>query len=80
MHLEIVTPDETLYEGKVTLIEVPGSKGRFQVLQYHAPIISTLNKGRIRVEESGGDPQYYDIEGGVLEVQRNKAIILAEVA
>ncbi|MCF8336243.1 MAG: ATP synthase F1 subunit epsilon [Bacteroidales bacterium] len=80
MKLEIVTPDETLFEGKVTLIQVPGSKGQFQVLQYHAPIISTLEKGKIRIEASGGAPQYFDIEGGVIEVQRNRTIILAEVA
>jgi len=80
MNLEIVTPDETLFEGKVNLIQVPGSKGNFQVLQYHAPIISTLKKGKIKVEESAGSPQYFDIDGGVIEVQRNKAIILAELA
>ncbi len=80
MHLEIVTPEKTLFEGKVELIQVPGSKGQFQVLQYHAPIISTLEKGTIRVEESTGTPQYFDIEGGIIEVQRNKTIILAEVA
>jgi F-type H+-transporting ATPase subunit epsilon len=80
MQLEIVTPDEVLFEGKVSLVQVPGSKGQFQVLQYHAPIISTLQKGKIKVEESGGNPQYFDIEGGVIEVERNHAIILAEVA
>ena len=80
MNLEIVTPDETLFKGKVNLIQVPGSKGQFQVLQYHAPIISTLAKGKIKVEESAGSPQYFDIEGGVIEVQRNKAIILVEMA
>lgn len=80
MQLEIVTPDKTLFEGKVNLIQVPGSGGQFEVLQYHAPIISTLTKGMIRVEESAGSPQYFDIEGGIIEVQRNKAIILAEVA
>jgi len=80
MYLEIVTPDKTLFEGKVELIQVPGSKGQFQVLQYHAPIISTLEKGTIRVEESTGNPQNFSIEGGIIEVQRNKVIILAEVA
>lgn len=80
MYLEIVTPDKTLFEGKVNLIQVPGSRGQFQVLQYHAPIISTLTRGMIRVEETSGNPQYFDIDGGIIEVQRNKAIILAEVA
>jgi len=78
MELEIITPDATLFEGKVSLVQVPGSMGSFSILQYHAPIISTLEKGKIRVEDSGGSVQYFDIEGGVVEVQRNKAIILAE--
>ncbi|MGM0530000.1 MAG: ATP synthase F1 subunit epsilon [Bacteroidota bacterium] len=80
MNLEIVTPEKTLFEGKVRLVQVPGSKGQFQVLQYHAPIISTLEKGTIKVEETGGSPHYFDIEGGIIEVQRNRAIILTEVA
>jgi len=79
MHLEIITPDEKIFDGKVSLIQVPGSKGRFEILQYHAPIISTLEKGKIKIEESIGSPQYIEIQGGVIEVQRNKAIILAEV-
>lgn len=78
MDLEIITPDATLFEGKVSLIQVPGSMGRFTILQYHAPIISTLEKGKIRIEDSGGSVQYFDIESGVVEVQRNKAVILAE--
>jgi len=78
MELEIITPDKTLFEGKVELIRVPGTKGQFEVLQYHAPIISTLEKGQIKIEEQAGTPQYFDIESGVVEVQRNKAIILAE--
>ena len=78
MELEIITPDATLFEGKVSLIQVPGSMGSFAILQYHAPIISTLEKGKIRVEDTGGSIQHFDIEGGVVEVQRNKAIILAE--
>ena len=79
MQLEIISPDKKLYSGRVELIRVPGSKGQFEILQYHAPIISTLEKGQIKIEESAGSPQYFDIEGGVIEVQRNKAIILAEV-
>ncbi|HKL37855.1 MAG TPA: ATP synthase F1 subunit epsilon [Bacteroidales bacterium] len=78
MELEIITPDKKLFEGNVNLIRVPGTKGPFEILQYHAPIISTLEKGKIKVEEQAGNPQYFDIEGGVIEVQRNKAIILAE--
>jgi len=80
MNLEIITPDKTLFEGKVSLIQVPGSMGQFQILQYHAPIISTLDAGEIRIEESGGASQTFNIKGGVVEVQRNRAIILAEAS
>jgi len=80
MDLEIITPDATLFDGKVSLIQVPGSSGRFEILQYHAPIISTLEKGKIRIEDTGGSSQSFDIDGGVVEVQRNKAIILAEAS
>jgi len=80
MQLEIITPDDKLFEGKVSLIQVPGSMGQFEILQYHAPIISTLEKGKIKVVEPGGRPQFFNIEGGVIEVQRNKAIILAEAS
>jgi len=79
MELEIITPDKKLLEGRVHLFRVPGSKGPFEVLQYHAPIISTLEKGQIKVEAESGVPQFFDIQGGLVEVQRNKAIILAEV-
>jgi len=74
----VITPDKKLYEGTVQSITVPGSAGQFEVLRYHAPIISTLGKGQIKVEEQYGSPQYYDIQGGLIEVQRNRAIILAE--
>ncbi|MFP4526803.1 MAG: ATP synthase F1 subunit epsilon [Bacteroidales bacterium] len=78
IQLEILSPEKTIYKGKVSSIRVPGSLGDFTVLQYHAPIISTLEKGKIKIEEQGGNPEYFDIEGGIVEVHKNKAIILAE--
>ncbi len=80
MHLEIITPDEKIFDGTVSLIQVPGTQGRFTILQYHAPIISTLEKGKIRIEESPGSSQFIEIDSGVIEVRRNEAIILAEIA
>ena len=77
MYLEIITPDKKVYTGKVNLVQVPGSKGLFEVLEYHAPIISTLEKGRIKILE-GGAESYFHISGGVIEVKDNNVIILAE--
>jgi len=79
MHLEIVTPDKMVYEGEVTSATFPGSQGIFQVLENHAPIISSLAKGElIYVNESGS--QSLQIDGGVVEVLKNKIIVLAESA
>ena len=47
MFLEIITPDKNIFEGEVKLVQVPGSKGTFEILKNHAPIISTLEKGKI---------------------------------
>lgn len=77
MYLEIITPDRKVYSGNVNLVQVPGSKGSFEVLKHHAPIISTLDKGRIKILE-GGSESFFHITGGVIEVKDNNIIILAE--
>ncbi|OFX19183.1 MAG: ATP synthase F1 subunit epsilon [Bacteroidetes bacterium GWA2_31_9b] len=77
MNLEIITPDKKIYSGKVNVVQVPGSKGLFEVLEYHAPIISTLEKGRIKIVE-GSTELFFNINGGVIEVKGGNVIILAE--
>jgi len=77
MYLEIITPDKKVYSGKVNALQVPGSKGSFTVLEYHAPIISTLEKGKVKIEERGSE-LYYEISGGIIEVKNNNVIVLAE--
>ena len=77
MQLEIITPDKKVYSGKVNVVQVPGSKGLFEVLEYHAPIISTLERGRIKIVE-GNTELFFNINGGVIEVKNNQVIILAE--
>ena len=80
MRLEIIAPDSELYAGDVDLIQVPGSKGSFQILKNHAPIISTLEKGKIKIVDQGGKTIYFDVDGGVIEAKNNKVIVLAETA
>ena len=77
MHLEIITPDKKIFAGKVNLVQVPGTKGLFEILEYHAPLISTLEKGRIKINDGGHD-RYFNITGGLIEVNNNVVIILAE--
>ena len=78
MNLEIVTPDEKIFEGEAKYVQLPGKEGLFGILDNHAPIVSSLIKGRIKVEVLNGDIQYFQIGGGVVEMNSNKVIVLAE--
>lgn len=78
MYLEIITPEKKLYQGDISLIQVPGSKGSFEILSNHAPIISTLEPGRIKLEDKYGKTEYFEIDGGIIEAKFNKIIVLAE--
>ncbi|HPE75392.1 MAG TPA: ATP synthase F1 subunit epsilon [Draconibacterium sp.] len=78
MYLEIITPDSKIFEGEVSLVQVPGSKGMFTILKNHAPIISTLEKGTIKVEDISGKEYEFNVGGGVIENSANKVIVLVE--
>lgn len=77
MILEILTPDKKIFEGEVTSVTVPGTQGSFEVLNNHAPIISTLENGNVIIRGTGKE-QKFKINGGVIEVINNKVILLAE--
>ncbi len=78
MNLQIITPDNKVFDGEVKLVQVPGSKGSFQILKNHAPIISTLEPGDIKIIDDHDKTSFISINGGVIEVKNNKIIILAE--
>ena len=78
MLLEIIAPDHQLYTGEVDLVQVPGSKGSFQILRNHAPIISTLDQGQIKIIDQKGGIIFFEVAGGVIEAKNNKIIVLAE--
>ncbi len=78
MNLQIITPDKKVFDGEVKLVQVPGSKGSFQILKNHAPIISTLEKGDIKIIDGQDKTSFVTISGGVIEVKNNKILILAE--
>jgi F-type H+-transporting ATPase subunit epsilon len=77
MYLEIVTPDKKVFEGEVESATFPGSKGSFQVLTNHAPLISTLATGKVTYVRKQSTHQL-EVEGGVVEVLNNKITVLAE--
>lgn len=77
MFLEIVTPEKKVFEGEVKSATFPGTLGSFQVLNNHAPLISTLQKGHVVYEDKDTE---YDIliGGGVVEILNNRVILLAD--
>jgi F-type H+-transporting ATPase subunit epsilon len=78
MFLEIVTPDKKIFSGEARMAQLPGSSGSFEIMNNHAPLISTLNKGKVRVILEDGKEYSFEIAGGVIESADNKIIILAE--
>lgn len=78
MYLEIITPDKKVFEGEVNLIQLPGSKGSFEILKNHAPIISILEKGTIKIQDQNNKEHLFEVDGGVIENKSNKIIVLVE--
>ena len=78
MLLEIITPDKKLFSGEVKSVKLPGSAGSFGVLKNHAPLISSLKKGTVKVTDEQKQNHSFAIKSGVVEVLKNKIIVLAE--
>ena len=80
MILEILTPEKRLYSGDVYGVQLPGIDGKFEVLNRHAPIVSALGKGNIKVIKDKNTTTNFLIESGFVEVLNNKATVLVEGA
>ncbi len=78
MTIEIITPEKTIYSGSVTLAQFPGVEGSFEVLTNHAPMVAALNKGSIKLKDTDNRTFYIEIEGGVVQVESNKLLVLAD--
>jgi F-type H+-transporting ATPase subunit epsilon len=78
MHLEILTPEKKVFEGTVLSATFPGTDGSFQVLDNHAPLISLLKDGVVEYKSKEASVQRVTITGGVVEVLKNKVILLAD--
>jgi F-type H+-transporting ATPase subunit epsilon len=81
MNLEILTPEKKLYSGEVYGVQMPGISGSFEVLENHAPLVSALAKGRVKVlKDKQNHFSFFDIQGGFAEVLHNKVTVLVEGA
>ncbi len=78
LNLNILTPSKSIFSGEVRSITVPGTVGSFQVLRNHAPLISTLEVGLVKLEFLDGSTEYFATGGGTIEILKNKVTILAD--
>jgi F-type H+-transporting ATPase subunit epsilon len=77
--LEIVTPERLAYSDEVDSVQLPGSEGELGVLPHHAPLVSTLGVGELRIRK-GGAEESFAIIGGFLQIRPDKVVVMAETA
>ncbi len=78
--LQIVTPDGVVFQGEATSLSAPGVSGGFQVLAGHAPLLSAIGIGRLKVKDRSGSDTMYASGSGFVEVRRNDVSVLVESA
>ena len=78
MKVKITKPNSILFEGDVKLVQLPGTGGKFEILENHAPIISTLEAGDIRIVLPDNTEQIFNVRGGVVKGQQNDILILVQ--
>src|SRR3954466_8385999 len=79
LHLEIVTPERLAYSDTVDSVQLPGSEGELGVLPHHAPLVSMLGVGELRIRK-GGAEESFAIAGGFLQVRPDRVVVMAETA
>jgi F-type H+-transporting ATPase subunit epsilon len=81
MNLEILTPEKKVFSGDVYGVQLPGITGSFEVLEKHAPLVSALKNGRLKIlKDKNRHLAYFDIQGGFVEVIDNRVAVLVEGA
>lgn len=80
MNLEILTPEKKIFSGDVYGVQLPGIGGVFEVLEKHAPIVSALKAGKLKILKDKNVTTSYNIQGGFVEVINNRATVLVEGA
>ena len=78
MTLEILTPERKLFSGEVYGVQLPGISGLFEVLDKHAPMVSALKAGKLKILKDKNNTSSYTIQSGFVEVLNNKTTVLVE--
>jgi F-type H+-transporting ATPase subunit epsilon len=80
IHVEIVSVEGHIYSGEASLVIAPARMGEVGIAPRHAPLVTTLRPGEVRVQRDGQDEHFFYVTGGILEVQPNQVMILADTA
>jgi F-type H+-transporting ATPase subunit epsilon len=80
IHVDIVSPEGQLFAGEATMVFAPGVEGEIGVAPRHAPLLTTLTAGVVRVQSEGHDEQSFYVGGGALEIQPHRVSVLADTA
>ena len=80
IHVDIVSAEGQIFSGEASMVFVPGSQGDLGIAPRHAPLLTTLRAGEVRVQSEGAEEQSFYVGGGSLEVQPNRVTVLADTA
>jgi F-type H+-transporting ATPase subunit epsilon len=80
IHVDIVSAEGHIFSGEATMVFVPGSQGELGIAPRHAPLLTTMKAGEVRVQSEGHEEQSFYVSGGALEVQPNLVTVLADTA
>ena len=80
IHVDIVSAEGQIFSGEASMVFVPGSQGELGIAPRHAPLLTTLKAGEVRVQSEGHEEQLFYVGGGTLEVQPNLVTVLADTA
>lgn len=78
MTISILSPDKEIFHGEITSVKIPGVRGQFEILNNHAPIVSALGDGAVRVIKKDGGNLSFSIEKGFVEVLNNEVSLLVQ--
>jgi F-type H+-transporting ATPase subunit epsilon len=76
MQVVILSPEKEIFRGQATAVKVPGSGGQFEILKNHAPIVSALSRGTVKVKQENKEALSIEVEGGFVEVLNNEVSLL----
>jgi F-type H+-transporting ATPase subunit epsilon len=80
IHVDIVSAEGQIFSGEASMVFAPGSQGELGIAPRHAPLLTTLKAGEVRVQSAGAEEQVFYVGGGVMEVQPHQVTVLADTA